>query len=166
MPDTLSANLRTAIADVFDVAVTQFRQGGPDAARALRQIRLMAQPAQDLLAAAAGAASDSEPAHAADVEPATTETNGFGSVAQSAENYGNRVINEVLALGRAYVAGQAKSKLSDVLDAYYAAKTQNETEIVEVLQETLAVDYGVKVGVGPQVETLPAPPARAPSELK
>lgn len=119
--------------------------------RALRAIELFAKAGQSALAALdgvqlpQGASTKDEP----DVEPAAPGGFGgfLGGYTQAAENHGQRVVAEMLALGRAWVAKQTRPALGELMDAYYTARRQGDDAGAESAHAQILESYGVNLGV-------------------
>jgi hypothetical protein len=146
--DVRRARVQEAIAEALtDLAVDVC---GGESARALRTIELVAAAGQRLCAALDGVALPSAGAGAIAVEPADSQgayAGLAGGVAQVAENHGQRVVAEMVALGRTWMEQKNRPKLGDLLGAYYQARGAGDAVGAEALRAKLAADHGVDVGV-------------------
>lgn len=150
------------LADILSELVEELRAdtAPSTSARALRAITQITQTAQPFLGAIRGTpiprrrgklpyigtssydgGFTGEDDFGDDLEPAA----GLNSGMQKAENHGSRVINEVVALGRAYLTQQGRPKLSELMSAFYTAKAEGDLPMMDSLRDRISTSYGIQV---------------------
>lgn len=155
--------VQTALADVLGDMADELRgASAEEAAGVLRALALTGEQARGLMAALDGI--DVRPRVAnnpvEEVESAVGQGaygGAPGAVAQIAENHGQRVIVEVMALARAYMEKQTRPKLGDLMDARLACIQAGDTAGAEELGEKMLSWYGIDTrygGAPPDVSTV------------
>lgn len=171
---TLRAHkLRVALADALGDLADELRDASPtDAPRVLRALALTSAQGHGVLAALDGVdlprkrqrgTSDSEATDPMDdtVESATGQ-GGYGGLAgtagQIAENHGQRVINEVVALARAYMEKQSRPKLGELIGARLDCLQAGDLAGATVIAEKMKAWYNIETDVSKSLTPFDFPP--------
>ena len=141
--------VQVTLADVLSDMADELRSApATDAAGVLRALALTSEQARGLLAALDGVdvrprvrQGDDETVESAAGQGAYSGPTG--TVSQVAENHGQRVIAEALAVARAYMDKTTRPKLAELMDARIACVRAGDIEGADELSEKMLTWYGI-----------------------